>query len=255
MEYDEVSTVGKGANADSLIVIAKRAPEEEEMPEMDIYNEEGDLLDVDALENGQVVFDAEGNAYEYTEDEEVEAEQPEMAGVGKSAFLDGPVESGGFSEEILKALTGLNTDEERDEVIAKALGRVEEIEQALVRQTEIAKAERDARLTKDYIAKAKEYNVPVDPRELGPVLYRMAETMSYEDCSVIAKCLETAGEMLFQEVGFKGAGDNADPMAVIEGLGAQIGKSAGGQAPSLEDLLDSNPAAYDEYIRDQRARY
>jgi hypothetical protein len=256
MDYDEVSTVGKGANADSLIVIAKRAPEEEEMPQMDIYNEAGDLLDMDKLEDGDVVFDAEGNQYVFNAEAEDENEdENELATVGKSAFLDNEPKTGGFSEEILKALTGLSSDEERDQVIAKALGRVEEVEKALAKQTEIAKAERDARLTKDYVAKAAEYNVPVDPRELGPVLYRMAETMSFEDCSVIAKCLETAGEMLFQEVGFKGSGDNADPMAVIEGLSAEIGKSADGKGPSLEEILDSNPQAYDEYLRDQRTRF
>ena len=70
--------------------------------------------------------------------------------------------------------------------------------EAAERDQEIAKAERDLRLTREYISKAEEYNLPVDPKELGPVLYRMAETMEYDDCAVIAKCLETAGEILFR---------------------------------------------------------
>ena len=255
MAYDEVSTVDKGANSDSLIVIAKRAPEEDVMPEFDIYNEAGELLSVDSLEDGQVVFDAEGNAYEFTADTE-EEQQPEaeLATVGKSAFLQPEQPKTGFSEQVLAELSKAFSDDERDQVIAKALGQVEALQQEVAKQAQIAKAERDARLTREYVAKAAEYNVPVDPKELGPVLYRMAETMSYEDCSVIAKCLETAGEMLFQEVGYKGSGDNADPMSVIEGMTAEIGKSAG-EAPSLEQLLDTNPAAYDEYIASQRARY
>ncbi len=255
MDYDEVSTVDKGANSHSEIVIAKRAPEEELMPEFDIYNESGDLLSMDALEVGQVVYDADGNAYEFTDEAEEHVEEAkELATVGKSAFLEDREEPSGFSDKVLAELSKAFSDEDRDAVIAKALGQVEKLQQEVSKQAEIAKRERDARLTREYIAKAADYNVPVEPSELGPVLYRMAETMSYEDCSVIAKCLETAGEMLFQEVGYRGAGDNADPMSVIESLTTEVGKAAGGAAPSLEDLLDSNPQAYDEYIRDQRAR-
>jgi hypothetical protein len=256
MEYDEISTVDKGANADAMFVIAKRAPEEEVMPEFDIYNENGELLSEDSLEDGQIVFDEEGQAYQWSLEEDVDeevAEEPQL--VGKSAFFEKQPEAGGFSEQVLAELSKAFSDDDRDAVIAKALGRVEEVEKALAQQAQIAKSERDLRLTREYVAKAAEYNVPVNPDELGPVLYRMAETMSYEDCSVIAKCLETAGEMLFQEVGFKGAGDNADPMQVIEELNAGVSKNAGSDAPSLEQLLDTNPAAYDEYLSAQRAQF
>lgn len=255
MEYDEISTVDKGANADAMFVIAKRAPEEELMPEFDIYNEAGELLSEDSLEDGQIVYDKDGTAYQYTLEAEEAVEEPELASVGKSAFFEEKKPEGGFSAEVLAELSKAFSDGDRDAVIAKALGRVEEVEKALAKQAEIAKAERDLRLTREYVAKAAEYNVPVDPQELGPVLYRMAETMSYEDCAVIAKCLETAGEMLFQEVGYKGAGDNADPMAVIESLNSGVAKSAGSDAPSLEELLDTNPAAYDEYLSAQRAQF
>ena len=70
--------------------------------------------------------------------------------------------------------------------------------------TETAQAERDLRLTREYISKAAEYNLPIAPDELGPVLYRMAESMSFDDCKVIAKALETAGEIIFEETGLPG---------------------------------------------------
>ena len=102
-------------------------------------------------------------------------------------------------------------------MIAKALGRVEELERpAAAVRAKIAKSERDLRLTREYISKAAEYNLPVAPEELGPVLYRMAETMSYDDCAVIAKCLETAGEIIFEETGYTGGGDNADIYSQVE---------------------------------------
>ena len=43
MEIDEISTVDKAANQYSRFVIAKRAPEEDEMPKL--YNQEGQHLD------------------------------------------------------------------------------------------------------------------------------------------------------------------------------------------------------------------
>lgn len=258
MDYDEISTVDKMANADAMFVIAKRAPEEDAMPEFDIYSEAGDLLKEDDLNDGDVVYDAEGNAYQYEEAEEEPAkdEEKELAEVGKSAFLDDKKNDSDFAASVAEELSKAFSQDDRDAVISKALGRVQEIEKKYADLEKVAKSERDLRLTREYVAKAAEYNVPVNADELGPVLYRMAESMSYEDCSVIAKCLETAGEMLFQEVGYSGSGDNADPMSVIESLNGQVAKSAGSdKAPTLEELLDSTPAAYDEYLSAQRARY
>lgn len=255
MEYDEISTVDKGANANAMFVIAKRASEEDEMPEQfDIYSEAGDLLKEDDLNDGDVVYDKDGNAYQYSLEEDP-AEDKELAEVGKSAFLEEKPEDGGFSKQVLEELSKAFSDGDRDEVIAKALGRVEEVEKRYAQLEQVAKAERDLRLTREYVAKAAEYNVPIAADELGPVLYRMAETMSYDDCAVIAKCLETAGEMLFQEAGYSGSGDNADPMQMIEELNTGVSKAAGDQAPSLEELLDTTPEAYDEYLSAQRARY
>ena len=115
-------------------------------------------------------------------------------------------------EELSKAFS----DGDRDKVIAKALGRVEELESQFEQVAKAAQAERDLRLTREYISKAAEYNLPVAPDELGPVLYRMAETMSYDDCAVIAKALETAGEILYEEAGYQGGGDNADIYCQVE---------------------------------------
>lgn len=264
MEIDEISLVDKGANQHAMVTIAKRAPEEDLMPEL--YNKDGELLSEDSLEDGDIVFDADGQAYQFTldEDTDVVEENKELAEVGKSAFLSQKkAEESSFAKSVMEELSKAFSDDERDAVIAKALGRVEELEKQHQEFAQIAKAERDLRLTREYIAKAADYNLPVDPRELGPVLYRMAETMSYEDCSVIAKCLESAGDLLFQEQGFKGGGENGDPMAMVEGYAMEaFGKSADGvehqgrpTAEMISKVFDQNPEAYDEYIREQRSRY
>jgi len=257
MEIDEISLVDKGANQHAMITIAKRAPEEDQMPEL--YNEDGELLDENALTNGQIVFDDSGNAYQFTLDdqaEEVEEEEREPVAVGKSAFFtQQTVSKSGksFSEQVMEELSKAYSDSDRDAVIAKALGRVEELERGYTEAAEIAKSERDLRLTREYISKAADYNVPVDPTELGPVLYRMAESMSYEDCSVIAKCLEASGAALFNEVGYIGGGDNDDIMSRVEAQAVEIGKSASPE--NVVTVFDQSPDAYNEYLASQRGRY
>jgi len=254
MEIDEISLVDKGANQHAMITIAKRAPEEDEMPEFDIYNEDGEVLNEDDLNVGDIVYDQDGAAYEFVGEEEG-AEEREPETVGKSAFFeDHEEEPSSFSKEIMEELSKAFSDEDRDAVIAKALGRIEELQNQHQEFESIAKAERDLRLTREYVSKAQEYNLPVDPQELGPVLYRMAETMSYDDCAVIAKCLETAGTILYEEVGYQGSGENADPMAVVEAYANEnIQKSDGGSREAMiSKVFDENPAAYDEYLSERR---
>jgi hypothetical protein len=86
MEIDEISLVDKGANQHAMITIAKRAPEEDDMPEIDLYAEDGSSINEDDLKHGDIVYDGEGNAYEYTENEvqdeaEVEEREPQLGQV------------------------------------------------------------------------------------------------------------------------------------------------------------------------------
>lgn len=245
IEIDEISLVDLPANQHARVSIAKRAPEEENVPE--IYNENGEVLDADLLEPGDTVFDDEGNAYEVVledADDYADEYETEYEPVGKS-FADG------VREELSKAFT----DIERDDVIAKAMEQVSFLEQRAYQAEMIAKSERDLRLLGEYVEVAKGYNVPVDPRELGPVIMRMAESMSYEDCAVIHKALTSSGAALFDEVGFIGGGDNADIMSQVDAFLEQgISKSDGSvsKAEATADFFLQNPGAYDEYIADRQ---
>ena len=69
MELDEISLVKKGANQFSTVSIAKSlSSEEEEMEEL--FDENGDLVDAEELDYGDVVFDSDGNAFEVTPDDD-----------------------------------------------------------------------------------------------------------------------------------------------------------------------------------------
>ena len=333
IEIDEISLVDLPANQHAKVAIAKRADEEDIVPdEMSVYDENGELLDPDTLVDGDIVFDSDGNPYAVQDDdgsfegeyefadEEVEdpetnelavEEERELVEVGKAGapkqmkpatgFMAGwnkpnkvpkkagfaqragaftsrnrtPLAAAGaggagalggyamsdvgknFADEVREELSKALTDIERDDVISKALARVDEMTEALTEAQEIAKSERDLRLTREYISKAAEYNVPVAADELGPVLMRMADTMSYEDCEVIHKALTAAGEALYEEIGYIGGGDNVDVISQVDAyLSEGVSKAAEGisKAAAMEEFFAKNPEAYDMYLAERTYR-
>lgn len=244
IEIDEISLVDRPANQYATVAIAKRATEEDAVP--DFFTEDGQPVDLDYLEMGSVVYDEDGNAFQMVEDEGEEAEEldDELVSVGK-AFGDSMVDR--VRHDLSKAFT----DIERDEVISKAADEVSKAYARAEHAEEIAKSERDLRLTREYISKAAEYNVAIHPTELGPVLMRMAESMSFDDCAVIAKALESASDAAFQEVGYAGGGSNSDIFMAAEAAANElVGKSASGisKAAATAQVFEANPYAYDEYL-------
>lgn len=251
MEIDEISLVDRPANQHAKVSIAKRAQEVQAVS--DYFDQDGQPVDAEALNLGDVVFDAEGQAFVLELEDEPELEL-ELAGAGVSKSLADTVRS-----DLSKALT----QDERNEAISKAMeeiakadARVAAAENRASAAETIAKSERDLRLTREYISKAAEYNVPVDPTELGPVLMRMVESMTDADCAVIHKSLAAAGAMLFTEAGYQGGGDNADPMAQVNAvIDEAVSKAANpDRAQAISDYFEQNPQAYEEYLRAQAGR-
>jgi hypothetical protein len=267
MEIDEISLVDRAACPPAAIVIAKRADPEVGMDE-EFYDENGNPIDLNDFDEGDVIEDEDGNQYQIVFEDDgdegdgdeddvdyVEDEDGELVAVGKSAFGFDPIVAG-IRSELAKAVN----EDDRDAVLSKAFTtlskRAAYAESQLAHAEEIAKGERDLRLQREYIAKAAEYNVPIDPEELGPVIMRMAESMSYDDCAVIHKALAAAGEMLYTEAGFDSSGIPDDPISQIDAfLDEQVSKSDGGlsKAGAISAFFDSNPEAYDAY-RTERNR-
>jgi len=262
IEIDEVSLVDRPANQHAKVEIAKRATEEETVPE--IYSEDGQLLDESKLSHGDVVYDDEGNAYMYVEDEapeaeaEVETKELAEAGVSKSADPFGKTEGKSLGDRVREDLSKALTEMDRDEVISKALDEISKADERARQAEEIAKAERELRLTKDYIAKADTYNLPIAAEDLGPVLMRMAETMSYEDCSVIAKALDAASEAydyISSEVGYEGGGSNNEVISAVDAiLDESVSKGDISKAQAMEEFFTATPEAYEEYLASRNSR-
>lgn len=209
------------------------------------YEDGTPVTEDSVLNEGDIVFDEAGNAFQYTlgddetpESDEVAAVEPELEAVGKSAF---PSFTEELREEISKAFGDKPDTTGVKELFSKAAAEIDTLRQRASAAEEIAKAERGARLTEAYISKAASYNLPGDPAELGPVLFRMAETMSYEDCAVINKCLTAAGATIFQEIGAVGGGDNDDILS-------QVSKAAEAGGVDATEIFDANPDAYAQYV-------
>jgi len=278
MDFDEVSTVDKPANQYSRIVLAKRFQEdgmtepEYEAPE-EIYDADGDPVDIASLDPDQLIQDDEGFFWHSDGErlvpvweDELQGE-PEYAEVGKSsAFLDNAGSPPTYTQQVLEGLSvelsKALDDEQRTQVVSKAVQGLVDENYALSKRVgqfeAIAKREREIRLEREYIAKADTYNVPVDPTVLGPVLMRMAELMPYDDCAVIDKALTASGE-IFTELGMGGEADMSDPFAQIEeyvaDAGTQVAKRDGRSGISKEqatvEFFNENPDAYNEYRREQ----
>lgn len=176
---------------------------------------------------------------------------------GKSE--DYNMDTGAFLEELSKALR----DEDQVEAVSKAFAAQQNAFQEelskrdahVAELTEFAKAERDLRLEREFIAKAAEFDVPVAPEELGPVLKRAAESLDMEDFSVIVKCLDAAGagEALFGEFGKRGTADNADIFDMVDGAAEELTKNydvTGAQA--VTSVFEANPDLYDQFVANQR---
>lgn len=252
LSVDEISLVDKGANRHARVAISKSADGEKEQ-EMDVFDEQGNPLDVASLEVGDTVYDESGDAYVLEQDGDGEdysdyEEQYDPEPVGKSF---GPRNE--LLEDIQKSLANATTDRERDSIITKALGQVGE----LTRQVEIAKAasahERTLRLEREYTDIAKSYNLPIEDDVLGGVLMRCAESLSEEDCEVISKCLDVAGQAIYNEIGLVGGGDNADVMSMIEAeMDGDVSKGDFSREEVMADVFSSHPDLYDEYLNEKR---
>lgn len=251
MEIDEISLVDRPANQHARIAIAKSAPKEDAVP---YFNDQGQVVDPDALELGAVVFDGDGNGFVVTDENDdndyefvAESEQEEPELVGKS-----------LAEQVREDLSKAFTDIERDDVISKAMGQIAKAEQRASEAEKIAKSERDLRLTREYISKAADYGIGgVTPDQLGPVLMRAAENLPFEDCTVLHKALTSAGEA-FKELGTSGGAENAmDPFGVIDAvLEGQVSKGAEGvtREQLIVKAFTDNSASYDEYRNNMSRR-
>lgn len=274
MELDEVSLVDRPANPHAAILIAKSF-QGANMPNVEsptgYWFEDGTPVPADVeLGPDDLIFDADGEAYGLDDETIAELEEHANSGeleeVGKSAFGRQTVTKS-LAEQLAEQLDSMiskGADDGTRALLSKAVEAISASEQRADQLEEIAKSERDIRLTREYISKAESYGeIPgVTAGELGPILKRAEESLPAADCAVLNKVFTSIGKSadLFREIGRAGNGTNgADPFGVIEGLlegDTEVAKGATGatKPERVTKAFEANPEAYDEYMATRYGR-
>lgn len=293
IEIDEVSVVDRAANQHSLIAFSKAVGDdqlEESMPDLAIYDETDEQVDVDDLQHGDVVYDEQGNEYVFVEDgadddDEVEDE------VGKADLIrtarimgkrrgrqatgwmrdnpgktlaggvaTGALAGGGtgyalkksLGESVLEELSKAVTEKDREEIIAKAMDEIEIAKAAAQEAWEYAESERDIRIESEFISKAATYNLPVSPDVLGPILKSMAEVLTDEQLDIVDELFNSVGDALYNEIGYVGESSNSSVINAVDAYANElVGKSDLTHEQAMVAMLEANPAAYDAYISEK----
>lgn len=190
-----------------------------------------------AMQKSDEAVDLPGEVYDYIES--LESANAEMIDelTKMAEFVEG-------EEEILK-----NADPAIVEIVKAAEERAEAAET-------IAKAERDFRLEREFIAKAAEFDrLPVDAAEFGPVLKAAAEVLTEEQFEAITSVLAAANESvaqgnLFTEVGKATSFANDSSMSRIEKAAARLREGSDmTRAESIAKAVEADPSLYTEYLR------
>ena len=288
LDIDEVSLVDRGANQHSVVAFSKSLTEENPMSDVAVYSEAGEEVDVDTLEHGDTVFDADGNEYVFVADEVVEEQEvgkadvlrtasvmgrrnarkgidagakwarknPGKAAAGAAGALGAAAGAGyavnkSFQEEILEEFSKALTDRDREQVVAKMADEVAKAYQMAEEANAWAAAEHDARLEEAYISKAAEYNLPVAPGVLGPILKAVAEVLDEDQLQVLDDLFNAVGDTLYNEIGYVGESDNASVLDQVNALAAEyVGKSDVSREQATTAMFEANPEAYDAYLRE-----
>lgn len=262
MHIDEVSLVDRDANGYADMLIAKRDDSEEQMP-----RRQSDEL---TFSEEDLVYDDDGNAYlplqmaepdDNDDGEDDSGDEDELATGYDSTEDDDEDDAEQVSRQVLAGLSKALGDSDRDQVVAQAYGEIAKAHKRAERAEKVAKAERDLRLTREYIAKAEAYSLPVPAEVLGPVLKRCTEALSKSDCEVIAQCLDAASDRSYDpyaEIGKAGGGDNYDILNQVDAAANDLfSKSveAGtgfSREQTIAKVFEMNPAAYDQYLAERR---
>jgi hypothetical protein len=161
-----------------------------------------------------------------------------------------PTEDGGADD--IEALLE-KSDESTRSVIFKMYEEMETLSKRAEDAEALAYAERDARLHKEFVAKAAEFeSLPgVTPESFGPVLKSAAESLDDETYGTLLSVLKAANEAvttgsLFEEIGKVGQTTTGD--SELEKAAASLMAEEGlDKFAAIAKAVESNPSLYGDY--------
>jgi len=164
-----------------------------------------------------------------------------------------------MGDQVLEELSKALNDSDRDQVFAKAFEQFEGIakrNEDLEEQVAFLMEERDQ---EGFSELAKSYELPVDPDEIGGLMYRAAQSLPEADVAALDRLFSSYGEIskaAMSEIGYSGTMESDVLGQVFAIAGEAIAKSDSDmtQEQAVTALFSANPAAYDEYEAEQNRR-
>lgn len=159
--------------------------------------------------------------------------------------------------EILEELSKAASDSDRDQVIAKALGQIDQADARADQAWSIAKALQDQQELGKYVELAKGYALPVDPTDLGEILQAVSKSLSPEQLDTVDRIFNFAGDAFAaQSAEIGSAGYQPSPLMgqVSDYAHEVVGKSDLTPEQAVVALFETNPEAYDAYLSEQSER-
>jgi hypothetical protein len=265
LEIDEVSLVDRPANQYGKVAIAKR---QEDV--MAVYDASGVEVDEGELEPGDFVYDETGNEFVFLVDESDDSvegdeaydndqEQELQQAVGKNGA---PVSkrrtaSASLGDQVMESLSKAFTDEDRNEVIAKAMDTIQEVSKRNEELEDVVAGILEDREASGFSELAKSYDLPVDPEEIAGIMHRASQTLPQQDLETLDRLFSSMGTInkaYFDEIGYSGTYEGSALSEVFAAAGEVVVKSGSSlsQEQAVTALFSANPDAYDAYEADQR---
>lgn len=187
--------------------------------------------------------------------EKAEAERDELA--AKVAELEKAEADRVAKKEAKKAVSKADLAPEVRELLEKAESERDELRKAADEAAALAKAERDLRITKEFIAKAEADfpNVGGDSKEFGPVLKALTENLSEDVFKAVETRLRAAEEQVRVSNLFKEAGVGGDPAPSSgDGLADEAVRRAA-EVQKADPSVSTYDALRNSMTREQQAAY
>lgn len=285
MEFDEVSLVTRPANQLSKVLLFKSDTEsEDEMSDVEIEEVmESEEVSEETVEKAKSKGKKKMPMMEMEDDEEMMDEEEDMEkGKKKMSKEDDSIELPAEVIEYIEALESANEElmasiekmeadieaenaEVEAEILKSADPRLVEIvkaaEERAIAAENIAKAERDFRLEREFISKAGELDaLPVNAEDFGLLLKSIADVLSEEQYDSVWQVLTAANasvakSAMFGEVGKSSApSDNDGPMNVIEKAAARLMNDEPNltKEQAIAKAVAADATLYTQYIREGR---
>lgn len=297
MEFDEVSLVTRPANQLSKVVLFKsdetvsedavsEVQNEVEATEAPVVAEQQAEEQVEEVAKGKMKMKKKKMMPKMEieiGDEEDDMEEEDMMEKGKKSKMkkdNDEVEIPAEVYDYIETLEAANAElvdtvsklseqvdaiaDEKEEVLKSAdpklVAIVKGLEERATAAEAIAKAERDHRMTQEYVSKAATLgNLPIKAEEFGAVLKTASESLSEEAFSAIWQVLTAANANLsksglFSEVGKSSSFDNDGPMSVIEKAAAALRQANPllTKEQSIAKAVEADANLYKQYISERK---